>query len=302
MLGIQVEIDRLGLLLAGSIVLTSCANPQSEDPLCSCTSYMPSKPQPDWVLTESTASGVYKSQGIGQCTGLQSLDIEEADITARANLGRMLSSQIESEVLLVRTDLGEGTGKSEGKISSRQSSAIALEHSVIYDHWVGPISCTIHSAVRVSQADIQAALKKQEREINAALRNQVFSVNTQGAYSDVLHRSILQMLSDAGITKVRLTSNADGYQSDAFIFKAEVTDQEWLNNGRLARVNVNLYIEAPDGSVIWIYQTTGKGMSYSTRDRNYLVKLAIKQAGQNASQPFQQALSKNVRDIRNTPN
>ena len=255
---------------------------------------MPDKPQPIWAYTEGLSDDIYRSQGIGECTGVQSLDFKEADTIARTNLSRMLAARIESEVLLTETYSGgtgqRGRGHTTGQVTSRQSTENLLEYSAIYDHWIDPDACTVHSAVKVSRQDIATAFRKQQEAFNAQLRNQEFMIVTQGRYGDVMHQGIAQMFSEAGINKLTLKRN-----KNTFLFKTRVTNNELLNNGKLVRVSIGLNIETPDGRIFWSQQVRGKGVSFGAVGRQKLTLMAVRNACENVITALRKILHHSVK-------
>lgn len=276
-------------LVSGSLVLSACTSVNNTAAgNCSCVNYMSEKPQPDWVFVENTSGSEYKSQGISECSGLQTLDFKEADLNARANLSRMLESSVESEVVLQRDDYGNGTGKSSGLITSSQNTKMLLRKSSIYDRWIDLKACTIHSAVKISKADIQLALKQEKEKYNKALRNQRFVIVTNGEYKSELTLAMAEMLSQSGVTKLLKSPVENTYKLNAALENVDV-----LNNGLLVRVSIGLNVQTPEGSIVWSKLISGKGLSFGQSDQSQLTRVAIQQAGKNAKTVFEQMLDQN---------
>ena len=254
---------------------------------CSCIDYLPARPRPNWVGADSSLDMTYLSHGISECTGIQSMDFEEADISARSSLSNLISSHVESETLLIQADYGDGAGSSRGKITSKLSTDSLLEKSIIYDRWFDSGSCVLYSAVRISQADIQDTIRRIELERQNKLVNQRFFVRAVGIYNNKLAEGMQQLLIDSGVKRVTTLADANTY-----ILHGVVASHEFLNQNKIAKVTIQLEIINPQKELIWTHQVVGKGVSFGGISKVQLLNKAIKQAIDDSMISIAEALQK----------
>lgn len=278
------------MLIATLSLLSGCASNRAtavRGASCSCIDYLPARPRPSWVETESSSATAYLSHGVSECTGIQSMDFEEADISARSNLGHLISSHVESETVLIQEDAGYGAGSSRGKVTSKQSTDSLLEKSIIYDRWLDSDSCVLYSAVKISQANIQDTIKRIELEHHNKLVNQRFLVRTEGEYNQKLAERMRQLLIDSGVKRVAVLADASTY-----ILHGVVVNHELLNQNKLAKVTVRLEIINPQKDLIWTHQVVGKGVSFGGVSKEKLLNKAIEQAIEDSTISITEALQK----------
>ena len=275
--------------------LAACGGGSSSRPAattasaCSCADYNPKRPRPAWVDADGVDNGQYRSQGLSECTGIKSMDYEEAETQARASLGRMLSSQVKSEITIIRRDFGaEAGGSTDAQVQSDHISKALLEGSSIYDRWVDPGSCTIYAAVRVSVASVKQTLAKQAEEERKRFRNQMFSVAGQGDSSDLIKVKLTQSLVDAGVSRVSQDGNAP------YVFSGEIVDSSVINNGKLVRVTLRLSISDNNSQMIWSHQVEGKGVSFGATPTDVLHKKAMESALANVADVLKEMMNKPI--------
>lgn len=287
------ESNYLFFLITIAVLLSSCTTSRlttSAGADCSCRDYLPERPRPGWAGVDGSSVATYLSHGISECTGIQSMDFEEADASARSNLGRVLSTHVESEVVLIREDFG-GAGGSRGKITSKQSTDSLLEKSTIYDRWLDRGSCVLYSAVRISRADIQATIKRIELERQNKLVNQSFLVKTEGEYSNKLAEKMQQLLIDSGVRNVTESASKNTYT-----LYGTVASKELIKQGRLAKVTIQLKIIDPKKNFIWMHQAVGKGVSFSAASKEQLFNKALVQAIDNMAASITEVFHKQGTD------
>lgn len=278
------------ILVASISLLSGCSTNQmttEKSAGCSCIDYLPVQSRPSWLGGESSTAKDYLSNGLTECTGIQSMDFEEADISARTNLSHLISSHVENEVVLIQEDFGGGAGSNSGKVISKQSTNSLLEKSVIYDRWVDGDSCVVYSAVKVSQANIQETIKRIEAERNNKLLNQRFLVQAKGKYNSKLAERMQQLLVDSGVKKVAKTTGTKTY-----ILNGVVASHEYLNQYKVAKVTVQLEIISPQKDLIWSQQVVGKGVSFGDTSKNTLLNKAIEHAVDNSKISIAEILQK----------
>jgi len=225
------------------------------------------------VVADGSLAVAYLSHGISECTGIQSMDFEEADTSARINLSHLISSHVESETVLIQDDFGGGAGSSRGTVTSKQSTDSLLEKSVIYDRWLDSKSCVLYSAVKISQVNIQDTIKRIELDRQNKLVNQRFLVRAKGEYNHKLTERMQQLLIDSGVKRVTTLADATTY-----ILHGVVASHEFLDQNKLVKVTVQLKIFNPQKDLIWAHQVVGKGVSFGGVSKDNLLNKAIKQA------------------------
>lgn len=285
------------LLLVIAVLATACASKPakmerpSQSTGCSCSDYLPMSPRPRWADTEGLDNGVYKSQGIAECSGIKSMDFEDADNRARENLSRMLSVEVESEVTLIRKDFGGGVGGSAGsKIESKHASKAILENSSVYGRWVDPTSCSIYSGIRISKNDIARVMREMREKEARRLYNKAFVVAAeQGEHQSTISQVLEQSLGEKNVKRI-LSARSD----ETFTLQAEIQRIDVLNDGKLIKVNLKLSIFDPAQALIWTQQIKGKAVAFSAQPKNVMVEKALKDALQQVSAQLDEIMSKEI--------
>ncbi len=273
------------IIAAACAALAGCGSAPAKHQDCSCGSYLPASPRPAWVAAEGIEGDSYRSQGVAECTGIQSQDFKQADEAARTALGRMINTQVSSEVLSIRGDYGPNAGFRKDQVRSLQVSEAALANSRIFARWLDPDTCVIYSGVQIGKADITNAIRKLEEKERNRLANQLFTVSASGAEQEALERRLRAVLNRAGAQRVQ-SEAADG----VFRFKGELVATTWQKNDTLVRAEVSLQVLDPQGAVLWSRETSGKGVSFGGVARSTLVEKAIDDALDNGLEELQKAL------------
>lgn len=250
--------------------LTSCASTPKQAS-CNCSGYLPKKPRPAWAQGDAISGGNYRTAGLSQCTGLQNIDFERADLSARNNLALIVSAHVQSDVKLTQKDYGNGTGHSNASIERQQRAEQWLPNSVIYERWLDPVSCTIYAAAKVSEVDIKHAVKTYEAA-QAALRvNQHYLVKVKGNQATSIKRAIETALNKHGVQQLGGVANSKSYTVNA-----TVSDERVLNNSQLLRANLHLAVNSPGGQTLWSQTLAIKGIAFSPQPKNELLQRAIR--------------------------
>jgi hypothetical protein len=235
------------------IALVGCAGTKMP---CSCAGYLLVSSRPGWTEGEHLVDGIYQTQGIGVCTGVQELDFKTADEAARQNLGRMIEVRVRNRIHSVQGEYVPGAGYSEGKISSWSDSEGILTRSRIFAHWVDPNTCTVYSGARIAVLEIAEARRKTDLQMMRRLSNQPFAAITSGPQQDLIAQRLVAFLSQAGVRHIVREPSAKTY-----VMAAKLTDIRFTDNDTVAHVELVIDITDPGGRVLWSRQQSGKAVS-----------------------------------------
>ncbi len=235
------------------VALAGCAGTKMP---CSCAGYLPVSGRPDWTEGEHLIDGVYQTQGIGACTGVQELDFKTADEAARQNLGRMIEVRVRNRIHSVQGEYVPGSGYSEGKISSWSDSEGILTRSQIFAHWVDPNTCTVYSGARIAVLEIAEARRKADERAMRQLSNQPFTARSNGPQQDLVAQRLVTFLSQAGVRHV-----AREPDDKTYVMSARLADSRFTEDETVAHVELVIDISDPSGRVLWSRQQSGKAVS-----------------------------------------
>ncbi|MBT5156604.1 MAG: hypothetical protein HOK33_05000 [Rhodobiaceae bacterium] len=274
--------------------LAQSSTPEPMRTNCVCARYFAQSPRPAWVEAgDVVTSQTYQTSGSSQCTGLQSLDVDKADLSARSRLGRIVNTQVSSDISETRTAFGNGVGNGVGSAkASIQSSLLSkslLENSQITHRWVDTAACRIYARVQIGAAQMKASQDKITKAKAARLIHQTFYVNTQDiapAYRDLVAASAGQLLSKIGVTKITPTPQASSYQIK---FTFAVTQ---LDAASALRGELRTQIAPPNGAIMWQQVTPAKGVSFRPSSNRALASKAITAAMRNLEPVLQARLLK----------
>jgi len=240
---------------------------------CVCDNYFTSQPRPSWVdAGDVVTQQFYQSAGSSQCTGLQNIDIDKADLSARTKLGRILNTQVSSNISETRSTYGNGTGSSKSSIKSSLLSEGVLENSQITERWVDPNSCTIFARVQITTIELDATKAKIVRADAARLINQSFYIDTTDNdpdYRDLVESAAGVIVSKLGVTKLVNKPDPSAYQIKFTFLATQLNDEKFLRGELLTK------ILDPSKSIIWQQTTPAKGVSYSNSSNRELTRKAI---------------------------
>ncbi|HED33009.1 MAG TPA: hypothetical protein ENJ08_02170 [Gammaproteobacteria bacterium] len=274
------------------ILLSGCSNSLvtvETGSSCSCSDYLSKREKPDWVGVDRNESNWYLSNGVSGCTGIQSIDFEEADLSARTNLSRILNSDIKSQITLIQESSSDGSSSKYGNIITQETTSSLLNNSLIYERWLDNDSCTIYSAVKISHADVNLALEKLTSRESNKLINHRFTIRAKGKYHDRLILIIQNLLINAGVKTISTLERENTY-----MLEGSIVDIDFYNKNRVAKVTIQLSIIAPDKNVIWSHQEQGKSVSFGGISTKQLLNKAINQAARNSSTALITILNTNI--------
>jgi predicted small secreted protein len=270
------------ILVALSSFLSSCSSmqPVTRDSgfgvSCVCDNYFKSQNRPSWVdAGDVVTQQIYQSAGSSQCTGMQNIDIDNADLSARTKLGRILNAQVSSNISETRNTYGNGVGSSKSFIKSSLISKAVLENSRIAERWVDPISCTVYSQVQITTSELKIAKDRIAKADAAKLINQSFYIDTTDNdpdYRDLVDSAAGVILSQIGAGKVFDSQNPSAYQIKFTFLATQIKD------GKSVRGELLTKIFDPSKSIIWQHTTPAKGVSYNYASNRDLSKKAIDSA------------------------
>ena len=229
------------MVLTFFLILSGC-NSKEVKPThsCSCGDYFPSKQRPSWVDTEGLSNNIYYSHGIAQCSGIKPIDIKESSVNARGNLSRMLETNVQSDILLIRKSntATQGGGES-GRAETSISSEALLNNSSIYAHWVDPDSCTVYSAVKLAKDDLDRTINEAKETENAKLKNQRFFILAEGEYAAELKLAMANALVQNGVSRM-----VDDIAQADYSIDAEIQSIDIFTEKNLVRVSVFVSIRS----------------------------------------------------------
>jgi hypothetical protein len=254
----------------------------ADAPSCSCLNYFTPAPRPDWVKGEIETSASYISHGITECRGIKTLDIDKADQAARLSLSKMIQVNVSS---VLESDIEQSTSRGVRKDirqTSRQISDVSLHNARIFARWVDPVSCTVYSGIQVSKTDIQNYLD----DIKNRLVNQAFAVRVGKPFNSEIHAGLRQLLIDAGVRSIEANET-----QAAFIIDGQV-DINYSHNGRAAYATLVLNLYDREQNLAWSMQTRGKGVTFGSKTKTELARLAITHAISEADPEIRKVLSK----------
>ena len=280
------------LIIPLLLLLSGCgSNKKKQEHSCSCDNYFGKKNKPSWVDTEGLKNGVYYSQGIAQCTGLKTIDTKESSVNARGNLSRMLETQVQTEILLIRkSDTATRSGSESGQATTSIASDALLNNSSIYDYWIDPDSCTVYSAVKLSKSDIDQAVAKAKAKEQAKFKNQTFAIHAEGQYQKQLQLSITKILNDNGVSKIVPNSEQANYA-----FKAKIQAIDVFEEKKLVRIEVFVSIVSLlDNSTKWSAQLNGKSISLQGFQKDYQIRQALINAFEQDDEKLQSVLEQST--------
>jgi hypothetical protein len=252
---------------------------------CSCLTFFDPKPKPSWISGEKITEAYYSTYGSSYCTGLQKVDTQRSDKSAKANLSRMIQAQIKSTQNIKQGNSGNGVLYSHLTENTIISTDLILGGSLIHDRWVDPKTCTIYSATRIGTSDVDNALIDQQSKEASKLTNQFYSIS-KSKYSIVSPR-IETALSDI---RVRFNSG-----KNSLVIKSRVFD---INEkpGRLVNLIIEIEIFDPTTSQsIWKKAYPGKGLSFKDTSKSILVDKALTNAMKTAMKELQMFILENNR-------
>jgi hypothetical protein len=253
--------------------LTSASVESRFDVNCVCDNYFTKQPRPSWVDTgDIVTQQFYQSAGSSQCTGLQNIDIDKADLSARTKLGRILNTQVSSNISETRSSYGNGIGFSKSSIKSSLLSEGVLENSQITERWVDPVSCTIFARVQITTSELDATKAQIAKADAARLINQSFYIDTTDNdpdYLDLVESAAGVLVSELGVAKVVNKPDPSAHQIKFTFLATQFKDEKFLRGELLTKI-LN-----PSKSIIWQQTTPAKGVSYSNASNRELARKAI---------------------------
>lgn len=273
-------------IISMAFALAGCAGAKTS---CSCTGYLPVAPRPEWAGGERFADGVYQTQGIAACTGVQELDFKAAEEAALQNLGRMLQVHIRNRTYSVQGEYVPGAGYSEGKIQSWSDSHGVLTRSRVFARWVDPGACTVYAGARIAARDIEEARRKSHDQEARRLSNQPFLPVTSGAQREVVEQKLVVWLSQAGARRIVLQGDERTY-----VAEAGIAESRFAEDGRSAQVEVFVHIRDPGGRILWSRQQAGKAVSLKMPGREVLLKNAVDDALDRLSRDIEEVLRRSI--------
>jgi len=259
---------------------------------CSCADYLSKRAKPDWVGVDKNQSNWYLSNGVSECTGIQSIDFEEADLSARTNLSRILNSDIKSQITMVQKSASDGSGSKYGNIITQATTSSLLSNSLIYERWLDHDSCTIYSAVKISFADVNLALKKLKLGDTNKLINRGFTIRAKEKYHSRLIIIMQSLLVNAGVKNSSTLA-----QKNAYTLEGSIIDADFFNENRVAKVTIQFSIIAPNKNIIWTHQEKGKSVSFGGISTKQLLNKAINQAAENSNAALIKILNTDINSI-----
>ena len=259
-------------------------------PSCVCNSYFEKTPRPAWVdAGDVVTHESYQTTGSSQCSGLQNMDTNRADLSARSKLGRILNTQVSSNISETRTSYGGGVGSSKASIQSSLLSQGILEDSRITQRWVDPASCRVYARVQIASRQIEASKAKIAKAEAERLGNQTYYIDTQdndSAYRGLVASAAGQLLSNVGITKIVPKPSASAHQIK-FTFRVTQYDA-----GQTIRGELRTQIFAPNQAPVWQHVTPAKGVSFGGASQPALVAKAMVSATRSLTPILQDRLAK----------
>lgn len=275
-------------LVSMVFALAGCAGART---YCSCSGYLPATPRPEWAGGEHIVDGVYQTQGIAACTGVQELDFKAAEEAALQNLGRMLQVHVRNRTYSVQGEYVPGAGYSEGKMQSWSDSDGVLTRSRIFARWVDPEACTVYAGVRIAARDIEEARRKSHDEEVRRLSSQPFLPVTSGAQREVVEPRLVAWLSQAGVR--RIVPQGDGR---TYVAEAGIVESRFAEDGRSAQVEVFVHIRDPGGRILWSRQQNGKAVSLKTPGYEALLKNAVADALDRLRRDIEEVLQRPINE------
>ena len=273
------------LVLAAGFVAACAGSAPTSMPDCGCTDYMPPTPRPSWVdRADNVTAAFVETQGAVQCTGLQEVDYEGADLSARGKLSRIINIKTDFALSETRTDEGYGAGRARARIDSSQISRVVLEGSRITARWVDPDTCRVHTQVRLSRSDMEQTKARLATEEAARLVNQRFIVQAEGPHAAVLIGGAKQALSEAGVS--RIVDRAEAAHR-VNVRLDNVTEEGYGLIGQLS-----LAVISPAGETVWSRTVPAKAASYSRKSKEFLVSRAVQSALRNLRPALKDRLMK----------
>ncbi len=287
-------IRSLTFLCLAMFVLSACgggAGTEQEQPPqirnCSCADYPLSQTKPDWTRGDDIRDGIYYSVGIEQCTGVQKIDLEKTNLKARANLGRIIGSQVSSRISRVQRADGGGTGSNSAKIQSTATSDAFLQNSQVYDYWLDVDNCAIHAAVKISEIDIERGLAKLAAIEKSKLKNQKFYVEAIGNNATILDVSVKAILSDLGVKKIVGAPQKGAYKIEVALKNGNVTA-----NQQTYRAQFVMHIYDSVGTLVWSWHKGVKGVFLRPTTEADLINRAVRSAKKPLMETLQERLDK----------
>jgi len=257
---------------------------------CVCNSYFEPTHRPAWVdAGDVVTRETYQTTGSSQCSGLQNMDIDKADLSARSKLGRILNTQVSSNISDTRTSYGGGVGSSKASIQSSLLSEGILEDSRITQRWVDPAACRVYARVQIASRQIEASKAKIAKVEAERLGNQTYYIDTQDnkpAHKALVASAAGQLLSIVGITKIVAKPSASAHRIK-FSFRVTQYDA-----GQAIRGELRTQIFAPNQSPIWQHVTPAKGVSFGGASQPALVAKAMVSATRSLAPILQNRLAK----------
>ena len=274
-----------------AVALSACAGggaqQQTQVRNCSCAAYPFSQTKPEWTRGDDIRDGIYYSVGIEQCTGIQKIDLEKANLKARAALGRIIGSQVSSSISRVQRASGVGTGSNTATIQSTATSDAFLQNSQVYDYWLDVDNCAIHAAVKISEIDIERGLAKLAAIEKSKLKNQKFYVVALGNNATILDVSVKAILSDLGVKQIIAAPQKDAYKIDVVLENGNLSANKQTYRGQFV-----IRIYNPLGILIWSWYKDVKGVFLRPTTEADLVSRAMRSAKKPLMETLQEKLNK----------
>lgn len=256
-----------GLLL---LVLTGCKTTSVIEPVntCGCADYFPNSSE----LVASYANDIiseqiYQASGATFCTGLKLVDIAQADKTAKQNLAKLISVQVDSEEHSKIGSLGYGVEVREYQQNTKLESKLELQGAYIAHRWVDEQTCSIYSSARISSSNAALALESAQQSLH---NSSFYLANTEHHLVD---RRLLQYFVEQGVGKV---SNQELQQR--YRVETDVSAVNRVSNKLLTLTLQVKIVDREQNKIIKVLSAKGKGVTYKQLKASELYDKALNDA------------------------
>ncbi len=227
------------------------------------------------------------SSGIAGCTGIKALDFRRADKEARSSLSLLVEAKVSSFIQSRTRTSNNQVVLDITDMSTEVTSSMILNFSQIFARWVDVNICLVHSGVKISHKEIEAAVKRLQMQeaskiINKKIR--VVGFENSNRYSQLVALG-KDLLSDVGAKTVE-----DAEEDVDIIFSLQVVDISTITDQHLT-VSVQASLRSTaTREVLWSQLVKGKGVSLRRRSRDFLLDRAIESAIEKISAPLAKIL------------
>lgn len=237
---------------------------------CVCLNYLPSQPRPIWVQGDQVTDKHYIASGLTRCTGLQDIDFQDAEISARASLARLISAQVVSSVNY-QESMHNSVSRSSMNTDTQINSSALLNEAVIFERWVDANTCTLYAGILLSKTNFQKSIKNKETQEKALLANQTISFAGHNQADDRVMNELASRLSKGEIRGITTKDQAR--------LKVSVNVSDVQHTGKSCHLNLHLsLVDQSSGKTIWSTHASGKGASHTGKSYNILFDRAISDA------------------------